>query len=66
MKFTEKPPSHIYGISTPVVFFGTWALGVFIAVALMVRFYKSRTRSNLREDLHPRPGQQRHPHGPRR
>lgn len=65
MDLSQAPPTHIFGISTPILFFGTWALGVVIAVALMMRYYKSRTRSNIRDDLHPRPGRGLPP-GPRR
>jgi hypothetical protein len=65
MNFMEKPPTHIYGISTPVLFFGGWALGVILAVAFMVRYYQSRTRSNIRDDLHARPSRKLPP-GPRR
>jgi len=52
MDLHQPPPSEIFGISTPLLFFGTWALGVAIALWVMIRYYKSRTRSNLREDLH--------------
>lgn len=65
MDLTQPLPTHWFGISTPVLFFGTWALGVMLASWLMVRYYKSRTRSNIRDDLHSRPGQ-RFPPGPRR
>ena len=54
MNYTEPPPTHVWGIPTPVLFFGVWAVGVAVAILLMVRFYKSRTRSNLRDDLHAR------------
>ncbi len=52
MDFHQSPPAEIFGIPTPLLFFGTWAVGVGVALWIMVRYYKSRTRSNLREDLH--------------
>jgi queuine/archaeosine tRNA-ribosyltransferase len=65
MNLTQSQPSHVFGVSTPVLFFGVWALGVAIAITVMVRFYKSRTRSNLRDDGHPRRGQRLPPGPPR-